>query len=97
MANDASSFTLFFEVRTSETRYCRRLRDAVGQTVAWSKTGYADKSECEAAIESMKGKYPGVPVVDLTDTERYKPAVTVRIRPCGDLANRTALLHLMNL
>ena len=66
MANDARNFTLFFDVRTSETQYRWRLRGAGGETVAWSENGYADKSECEAGIESMKGMYPDVQMVDLT-------------------------------
>ena len=66
MANDARNFTLFFDVRTGETRYRWRLRGAGGQTLAWSESGYADKYECEAAIESMKETYSDVPVVDLT-------------------------------
>ena len=66
MAIDASNFTLYFDIRTCQTRYRWRLRGAGGETVAWSENGYADKSECEAGIESMKGMYPDLPVVDLT-------------------------------
>jgi uncharacterized protein YegP (UPF0339 family) len=66
--NDASNFTLFFDVRSGRTRYRWRLRGAAGETVAWSENGYEDKSQCEAAIESMRGTYSGVPIVDLTST-----------------------------
>ena len=65
---------MFFDVRTGETRYRWRLRGAAGETVAWSEDGYADKSECEAAIESMKGMFSDVPIVDLTSSGSSQPS-----------------------
>jgi uncharacterized protein YegP (UPF0339 family) len=66
--NDASKFTLFFDVRSGPTRYHWRLCGTAGETLGWSENGYADKSQCEAAIESMRGMYGDVPVMDLTGT-----------------------------
>ena len=57
---------LFWDIRSGQTRYRWRLRDATSETVDWSATSYTDKSECTQAIEAMKKNYPEVPVVDLT-------------------------------
>ena len=66
MADHASRFTVFFDIRNGETRYRWRLGSADSATGHWTAKAYAEKSECEADIELVKKSYPAMPVVDLT-------------------------------
>jgi uncharacterized protein YegP (UPF0339 family) len=66
LADSGRKFMLFWDIRSGQTRYRWRLRDATSKTVDCSANGYTHKSECTADIELMKKMYPEVPVVDLT-------------------------------
>ncbi len=66
MAGSGRKFMLFWDITTSQTRYCWRLRGGKGESVAWSERGYISKPQCEANMESVKMKYPDASVVDLT-------------------------------
>ena len=66
MADSTDRFVIFWDIRDGQTRYRWRLRETTSKAGEWSETGYTDKSECIADIESMKKNQPDVPVVDLT-------------------------------
>jgi uncharacterized protein YegP (UPF0339 family) len=66
LADSGRKFMLFWDIRSGETRYRWRLREATSETVDCSADGYTDKAECMADIALMKHKYPGAPVEDLT-------------------------------